>query len=91
VGETHIFVRPPILLAPGPGETAHSEASRFSWHEPEGVQKGIRIFDENTIVCQVIDQSSKQSCQEEGIAREAESIHRGTAAGESRSIHESGN
>ena len=56
-------------------ETAHVEASGLPWHEPERVQKEIRIFDEDSIVCKVIDQSEKQGREKEGIAREAEKVH----------------
>jgi hypothetical protein len=48
-------------------ETAHAQASRFSRHEPERVQKEIRVHDADSLVCKVIDKSSKQSAKKRGL------------------------
>jgi hypothetical protein len=45
----------------------------------------------NTTVCKVIDQSSKQSGEKKGIARESEKGGRGETAGQSPIVRSIGN
>jgi len=56
----------------GRDETAHVEAPRFPRHEPERVQEEVRVHNADSIGSKVIDQSEKQSGEEEGTTREAE-------------------